>query len=89
MIRKGDVQWWVLEARKYPEAAPIAIEFLSERLGELDRENEELRNEVIRLRQRAPVETSSAEVQGLRQQVEKERGGFPVYQPDLFGKNTG
>ena len=44
MIRKGDVQWWVLEAQKYPESAPIAIEFLSERLAELDTENEELRN---------------------------------------------
>ena len=48
MIRKGDVQWWVLEARKYPEAAPIAIEFLAERLSELDKENEDLRQKSSR-----------------------------------------
>jgi DNA gyrase/topoisomerase IV subunit A len=71
MIRKGDVQWWVLEARKYPESAPIAIEFLAERLAELDRENEELRDDVIRLQQRAPVQTSSDQVIALRRQVEK------------------
>jgi DNA gyrase/topoisomerase IV subunit A len=71
MIRKGDVQWWVLEAQKYPESASIAIEFLAERLAELDRENEDLRNEIIRLQQRAPVQTSSSEVLALRRQVEK------------------
>lgn len=71
MIRKGDIQWWVLEARKYPESAPIAIEALAGRLIELDAENESLRNEVLRLQQRAPAETSSAEAQSLRAQVEK------------------
>lgn len=71
MIRKGDVQWWVLEAQKYPESASIAINFLAERLAELDTENEELRNEIIRLQQRAPVQTSSGEVMALRRQVEK------------------
>jgi DNA gyrase/topoisomerase IV subunit A len=71
MIRKGDIQWWVLEAQKYPEAASIAIEFLAERLTELDKENEDLRDEIIRLQQRAPVQTSSDEVKSLRRQVEK------------------
>jgi DNA gyrase/topoisomerase IV subunit A len=71
MLRKGDVQWWVLEARKYPESASIAIEVLAERLAELDAENERLRNEMIRLRERVPAEASSGEVKALRHQVER------------------
>jgi DNA gyrase subunit A len=71
MIRKGDVQWWVLEARKYPESASIAIEFLAERLAQLDAENEQLRNELLRLRQGAPTDTTSGQVQALRQKIDK------------------
>jgi DNA gyrase/topoisomerase IV subunit A len=71
MIRKGDIQWWVLEARKYPESASIAIEFLAERLAELDAENEQLRNELIRLRQGTSTEASSGQIQALRGQIEK------------------
>jgi len=29
MIRKGDIQWWVLEAKKHPESAPTIIEELA------------------------------------------------------------
>lgn len=71
MIRKSDVQWWVLEARKYPESASVAIEFLAERLAQLDAENEQLRNELLRLRQGASTETSSGQVQALRQKIER------------------
>lgn len=71
MIRKGDIQWWVLEARKYPESAAIAIEFLAERLAELDAENEQLRNELIRLRQGTPTDAGSGQIQALRGKVEK------------------
>jgi DNA gyrase/topoisomerase IV subunit A len=71
MIRKGDIQWWVLEAQRYPESASIAIEFLAERLAELDAENEQLRNELLRLRQGTPTETGSGQIQALRGKVEK------------------
>ncbi len=71
MIRKSDVQWWILEARKYPESASVAIEFLADRLAQLDAENEQLRNELLRLRQGAPTETSGGQVQALRQKIDK------------------
>jgi DNA gyrase/topoisomerase IV subunit A len=71
MIRKTDIQWWVLEARKYPESASVAIEFLAERLAQLDAENEQLRNELLRLRQGTSAETGSDQVQALRQKVDR------------------
>ena len=71
MVRKGDVQWWVLEARKYPESAPLAIEFLAKRLAELDQQNEALRDEVLRLRQRGSSESEGGQVRALRRQIEK------------------
>ncbi|MBN1179400.1 MAG: hypothetical protein JXD18_09325 [Anaerolineae bacterium] len=73
MIRKGDVQWWVLEARKNPAAAPTLIEELAERLVELDAANERLREEVIQLQRRAPVTVApsqdDAEVRALRRKI--------------------
>ena len=69
MIRKGDVQWWVLEAKKHPQSAPTIIEELAKRLTELDAENERLRDEVIRLQRRAPAAADSTEVSALRRQV--------------------
>jgi len=69
MIRKGDVQWWVLEAKKHPQSAPTIIEELAKRLAELDAENERLRDEVIRLQRFAPAAADSAEVSALRRQV--------------------
>jgi len=74
MIHKRDVQWWVLEAEKHPESARTIIEKLAKRLIELDAENERLRDELIRLRQRAPTTTSSTEVKALRRKVEMLQG---------------
>lgn len=71
MIRKGDVQWWVLEARKYPESASVAIKVLAERLAELDAENEKLRNQLLRMHQRAPARASSGEVKALRREIDR------------------
>jgi DNA gyrase/topoisomerase IV subunit A len=70
MIRKSDVQWWVLEAKKHPESAPTIIEELAKRLAELDAENEHLRDEIIRLQRRAPAAAPRAEVQVLQRKVE-------------------
>ena len=69
MIRKGDVQWWVLEAKKHPESSPEIIKELAQRLVELDAETERLRDEIIRLQRSAPAVTDSAEVSALRQKV--------------------
>lgn len=70
MIRESDVQWWILEAQKHPEAVPQIIEELAKRLIELDTENERLRGELLRLRQRAPSGPPQSAVHTLRQQVE-------------------
>jgi DNA gyrase/topoisomerase IV subunit A len=69
MIRKSDVQWWVLEARKHPDSASEIIEELAKRLTELDAENERLRDEVIRLQRRAPATAPAAEVKALQRKV--------------------
>ncbi len=70
MIRKSDVQWWLLEAKKDPEAAPEIIEALADRLAELDAENERLRDELVRLQRSAPSPTDSAEVDSLQRKVD-------------------
>ena len=70
MIRESDVQWWILEAIKHPESTPEIIEELAKRLIELDTENEQLRGEIIRLRQHAPSMQPQPAVQALKQQVE-------------------
>ena len=70
MIRKSDVQWWVLEAKKQPESAPSIIEELAKRLVELDTENERLREKIIRLQRRAPAVAPSDEVKALQRKVE-------------------
>lgn len=75
MIRKSDVKWWILEARKHPEAAPDIIEGLVERLTELDEQNESLRDQIIHLQQRQPAtKTTSAQVQTLQRQVDVLKG---------------
>jgi DNA gyrase/topoisomerase IV subunit A len=74
MIRKGDIQWWVLEAKKSPESAPAIIEELAKRLAELDAENERLRADVIRLQRHAPTTAGDSEVSTLRRRVETLQG---------------
>ena len=68
MIRKSDVQWWVLEVKKNPESAPDIIEELAQRLVEMDAENELLRTEIIHMQQ-GTANSASTEVQGLRRKV--------------------
>jgi len=71
MIRKSDVQWWVLEAKKHPESAATIVEQLAERLIELDHENERLRDQLIRLQRRAPATANRAEVTTLQRRVKE------------------
>ena len=74
MIRESDIQWWVLEATKHPESAPTIIEKLARRLVELDTENERLRDELIRVRQRAPAPRKSTKVETLQRKVQTLQG---------------
>jgi len=76
MLRKSDINWLLTEARKHPEAAPQIIEALVARLSELDAENERLRDQLVRLQQRQepPSESSSAQVQSLRRQIDVLKG---------------
>jgi DNA gyrase/topoisomerase IV subunit A len=69
MIRKDDIKWWVAEAEKHPEAAPAIVEELAEHLIALDAENEQLRDQIIKLERRAPVEAESDQVSALRDRV--------------------
>ncbi len=70
MMRKSDVQWWILEVKKDPESAPEIIEQLAGRLAELDAENERLRGELIRLERGIQVTSDSAEVGELQRKVD-------------------
>jgi DNA gyrase/topoisomerase IV subunit A len=49
MIHPDDVTAWIAQVRQHPEAAPEIIEALAERLIELDRQNEALRDQLVRL----------------------------------------
>jgi DNA gyrase/topoisomerase IV subunit A len=69
MIRRDDVKWWLLEARKHPEAATEIIEALAERLIALDAENERLRAEILRLEREGPGGGDFAQLTALRHRV--------------------
>jgi DNA gyrase/topoisomerase IV subunit A len=70
MIRESDIQWWILEAQKHPESGPAIIEELAKRLVELDAENEQLRAELLRLRQRTPATGAAPRIDALQHKVE-------------------
>ncbi len=84
MIRKSDVKWWALEARKHPEAAPEIIEQLAEHLLELDTQNEHLREELLHAEQRGPAPDDSRlaalqqEIAALRQVVARQISSEPA-----------
>ena len=69
MIRKSDIQWWILEAKEHPGSAHTIIEELAKRLTELDLENERLRNEILQLRRRTPTTSDSDEVSTLQRKI--------------------
>ncbi|NLE99452.1 MAG: hypothetical protein GX601_00590 [Anaerolineales bacterium] len=71
MIRTGDIKWWLIEAKRHPEAAPEIIEALAARLVELDGENERLRAEILQLEREGAGGADIRQVSALRQQVER------------------
>jgi DNA gyrase/topoisomerase IV subunit A len=71
MLDKKDAQWWVLEAQKHPDAATDLIRMLAARLAFLDKQNEELRGELITLRRKQRGEAADSEVSALRQRIQE------------------
>lgn len=70
MLDKKDVQWWTLEAEKHPEAATDLIRMLADRLAFLDRQNEELRGELITLRRKQRGDPSN-DIGALQQRIQE------------------
>lgn len=69
MLDKKDAQWWILEAQKHPESAADLIRMLADRLAFLDKQNEELRGEVITLRRRLRGSGGSNDSDALQRRV--------------------
>jgi hypothetical protein len=74
MLDKKDAQWWILEAQQHPEKSPDLIRLLAERLAFVDRQNEELRAELISLKRKnqsvqTPQAAASAEVGNLQRRI--------------------
>jgi len=81
MIHPDDVAAWIAQVRQQPEAAPGIIEALAARLVELDKQNEALRDELVRLSrggEQAAEEGRMAvltrRVQSLERQLERSIG---------------
>lgn len=77
MLDKKDAQWWVLEAQQHPTSAPQLIRLLAEQLALLDRENEQLRGELIALRRNQRAEgTNNADATALQQRIRELEGAL-------------
>jgi DNA gyrase/topoisomerase IV subunit A len=70
MIHPDDVAAWIAQVRQQPEAAPSIIEALAERLIELDKRNEALRDELLRLRRGGETTTGEGRVAALARRVQ-------------------
>jgi DNA gyrase/topoisomerase IV subunit A len=71
MIHPDDVAAWIAQVRQQPEAAPAIIEALAKRLVELDKQNEALRDELVR-QSRSPTPVSDeGRVAELTRRVQK------------------
>jgi DNA gyrase/topoisomerase IV subunit A len=97
MLDKKDAQWWVLEAQKHPESATDLIRNLADRLAFLDKQNEELRGELITLRRKQRSEAASADTDALQQRIRelesalrqgKVEQRLVVYAPDRIEINV-
>ena len=81
MIHPDDVAAWIAQVRQQPEAAPGIIEALAARLAELDRQNEALRDELVRLSrsgeqvaEEGRMAVLTRRVQSLERQLERSIG---------------
>lgn len=71
MLDKKDAQWWILEAQKHPETAQDLIRLLADRLAFLDKQNEELRGEVIALRRKQRGDGNNANIAALQGRIQE------------------
>lgn len=70
MIHPDDVVAWIAQVRQQPEAAPRIIEALAARLMELDKQNEALRDELVRLSRTRKPAADGAQVAALTRRVQ-------------------
>jgi len=70
MIHPDDVVAWIAQVRQHPEAAPGIIEALAARLIELDKYNEALRDELVRLGRTRDVAVDEERVAALARRVQ-------------------
>jgi DNA gyrase/topoisomerase IV subunit A len=76
MLDKKDAIWWVQEAQQHPEAAPDLIRTLADRLAFLDKQNEELRGDLIALRRQrsTPTGAGQGDVAALLKRIQELEG---------------
>ncbi len=98
MLDKKDAQWWIAEVQKHPESASDLVRILADRLAFLDKQNEELRGELIALRRKQLGVSPSADVTAMRERIQQlevalrqSRSGqrIIVYARDRVEINTG
>jgi DNA gyrase/topoisomerase IV subunit A len=70
MIHPDDVAAWLAQVRQHPEAAPGIIEALAARLIELDKQNEALRDELVRLGRTRAASVDEERVAALTRRVQ-------------------
>ena len=70
MIHSDDVAAWIAQVRQHPEAAPGIIEALAARLVGLDKQNEALRDELVRLSRSRESAVDGGRVAALARRVE-------------------
>jgi DNA gyrase/topoisomerase IV subunit A len=71
MLDKKDAQWWILEAQKRPEAAIDLVRMLADRMVFLDKQNEELRGELITMQRKQRGESATAEIGQLQRRIQE------------------
>ena len=83
MIHPDDIAAWIAQVRQQPEAAPGIIEALAARLAALDRQNEALRDELLRLRRKGKSAADVGRAATLTRRVQTlERQIAQSVQPD-------
>src|SRR5260221_12759243 len=71
MLDKKDAQWWIAEVQKHPESAADLVRMLADRLAFLDKQNEQLRGELITLRRKQLAEVVSADMTAMQERIQK------------------
>src|SRR5215510_14853109 len=71
MLDKKDVQWWIAEVQKHPETATDLVRMLADRLAFLDKQNEQLRGELITLRRKQLGEVVSADITSMQERIQQ------------------